>query len=65
MFFLFLIMIFILPKNSTSQGLFAHQVPHTVKHCSKNASVRAPKRSKYPESTSSRSIFGLSFALSS
>lgn len=40
-----------LPRNKTSHGLLAHQVPHDVKHFSKKISVFAPKRSKYPTST--------------
>lgn len=43
-----------LPKNRTSHGLFAHQVPHAVKHFSNTISVRAPNRSKYPVSISSQ-----------
>lgn len=57
--------LFFIPKNRTSHGFFAHHVPQAVKHFSKNISVRAPNRSKYPESISSCSITGFSCAPSS
>lgn len=55
----FLILLKYLPKNNINHGLLAQYVPHTVKNVSNIVSVRAPSRSKYPDSSSLRDIIAL------